>query len=105
MTNHRWVLLLSSMLCWWSPGSMAALQDPTRPVAVEQQQMQAQHSEAVLSAIIISADSRIAVINGRIFHVGDELDNMKVIAINPTTVEIERPSGRQILTLLTNPRS
>jgi hypothetical protein len=57
----------------------------------------------VLSAIVISAQNRLAVINGTVVHVGDEFSGMKVQTIESNRVVMQGPQGQTNLVLMTNP--
>ncbi|MDR3477046.1 MAG: hypothetical protein P4M14_03355 [Gammaproteobacteria bacterium] len=88
-------LILSSM-------TQAEMQDPTKP-PLQQLIPVGVHNGYVLTAIMISKDKTVAVINGKVVHIGDEIDNAKVTAINSNTVELEAPNGNLTLTLMINP--
>lgn len=83
----------------WASACQAGLPDPTKPPETAQT-----GGAMVLSAIMISAQNRLAVINGTIVHVGDEFSGMKVQAIESNRVVMEGPQGKTNLVLLTNPR-
>ena len=74
----------------------AALLDPTKPVDFSARE----GNGFVLSAIVIASDHRLAVINGKIVHVGDEVNGAKVTAINKDTVAIDGPDGKHSLVLI-----
>jgi hypothetical protein len=75
----------------------ADLVDPTKPPELNQT------GNLVLSAIMISQDNKLAVINGKILHEGDMINDMKVINIAPNTVDLASPDEKLTLVLLTSP--
>ena len=75
---------------WASDG----LQDPTRPWAGEARG-QVKAPAFIVSAILISDQRRVAVLNGRAVTAGDRVDGATVSAIGPTTVRL-RYRGRDI---------
>ena len=52
---------------------------------------------------MISATNKLAVINGKITHVGDSLAGNKITNIEPNFVVLDGPEGKITLVLLTNP--
>ena len=90
--------LLTISLC--GPSICMALVDPTMPA---DQQETFTSGSMDLSAIMIWKDRRLAVINGKIVHVGDSFNNARIIKIESNTVEMEGAEGRFTLQLLTYP--
>jgi hypothetical protein len=68
------------------------LQDPMRPhvVAGAGSAGPAQSDRLSLTAVLVSDSRRIAVINGRIYHVGDRVNGEEILAIEPGVVRIRR---------------
>ena len=75
----------------------ADLIDPTKPPDITQA------GGLVLSAIMISPDHKLAVINGTIVHEGDTINGMKVTYIAPNSVDLVNAQEKVTLVLLTNP--
>jgi MSHA biogenesis protein MshK len=93
-------LLLLLFSFWLTSVTFAGqLQDPTRPQFANPK-APTQVSEYELNAIILSVDRRIAVINGKSLRVGDMVEDAKVVAIEPNTVQLLGSNGRITLTLL-----
>jgi hypothetical protein len=76
---------------------VAELNDPTKPPDVAASSL----GTLVLSAVIISPENKLAVINGKIFHEGDTVNGMKVISIEANSVDLASPQEKLTLTLLT----
>ncbi len=74
--------------------------DPTRPFDISSSR---HDSRLALSAIMIGSGKRIAVINGRIVHIGDQVGFAKVVSIEPNQVQLISSQGMETLTLLVNP--
>jgi MSHA biogenesis protein MshK len=94
------ILLLGVIAIGWSLSlSAATLRDPTKPedLVIEGSK---NSDELQLNAIIISPERQIAIINNQILHVGDQINNAKVISIIPNTVQLEGSSGKITLFLL-----
>jgi len=76
-----------------------SLPDPTKPP-----DLIISHAGTLeLNQIIISTERKLAIINGKILHIGEILDDNKVIAINENTVELLGPNGKITLVLLSYP--
>ncbi len=74
------------------------LRDPTRPyTAVEQRAAAA--PRFVVNAIIVSADRRVAIVNGRRVGVGSSLSGARVIAIDRDQLVLEI-DGRHVIARL-----
>ena len=82
--------------CTMSYGQM---RDPTKPEA----SMSSVNNGYTLTAIMISSDKKIAIINGQVTHIGDDVDGSKVINIGVNTVELDGPNGKMTLTLMIHP--
>lgn len=87
---------MTMMVCWPSVGC-AELQDPTQPPATPEV---SQRGAMVLNAVMISAGSSLAVINGKIVHLGETINGMKVISIKPGSVDLESPQEKLTIVLL-----
>jgi hypothetical protein len=82
--------LLLFLLCW---GCFAyAQRDPTQPQTGQflQQSEVIEEGPAAVSAtlVLVSAERKIAVVNNRVLHIGDEFDGGKVLDINENGVEV-----------------
>ena len=56
--------------------------------------------DPVVASILYSTDRKLAVMNGKIVRVGDQLGNDRIIEIQPSAVVVESPSrGRRTLSL------
>jgi Type II secretion system protein B len=89
--------LLTIMINILPVTSYADLIDPTKPPDLSQT------GNLVLSAIMISPEHRLAVINGKILHEGDMINGLKVISITPNTVDLASSQEKLTLVLLTSP--
>jgi hypothetical protein len=69
--------------------------DPTKPPDLTQA------GGFILSAIMISQDSKLAVINGTIVHEGDTIGGMKVTSIGTNSVDLVSAQEKLNLVLLT----
>jgi hypothetical protein len=88
------LLLMSSSL------AAVELRDPTRP---ELFAAQTTDQPLTLNAILISPDRRLAIINGLYLKVDDQINENKVISIEPNVVRLTGPSGTITLYLLGKP--
>lgn len=52
-----------------------------------------------LSAIFLSANNSSALINDQIYHLGDTVNNMKIVSIDPNSVELQDRDKKVSLTL------
>ena len=80
--------------------ALADLRDPTRPATMQGDAVHAENYE--LSAILISTERKIAVINGIWVHEGQQFEGATILSISANAVEIQGPEGHQTLNLLTN---
>jgi hypothetical protein len=94
MNKWGYSLFLFTAMTLWAQGAYADLVDPTKPP-----NLSTIRDNFTLTAIMISPDHRLAVINGKIVHVGDQLDTIRVTAINENNVEIDGPNGKVRLVL------
>lgn len=74
------------------PAAEPPLQDPMRPYQVLPQAGSgvAAPRRLELSAILVSSQRRIAVINGRFYREGDVVDGAEVLRIDPESVQLRR---------------
>lgn len=56
----------------------------------------------VLESTLVSADRRVAVINGNVVTVGDRVDGARVVEIGPFAVRLRTGDGNVVLTLTDN---
>ncbi len=94
--NKYWIKTSLFVLLLSSAVHAEGLIDPTKPSNFTNA---APNNSFVLSAIMISTDNRLAVINGKIHHVGDQFDGAKIISIDKNVVSIDSPNGNFILML------
>jgi hypothetical protein len=92
------IFMLATLFCM---SANAIITDPTKPFP-DEPKVEAIADNYGLSAILISSDRRLAVVNGKLLQIGDSVDNGKVLAINTNSVVIEAPTGKQELKLFTN---
>lgn len=83
------------LLCGFSSGAFGqeALRDPTRPYAVKQRLAVAVSSFKV-NAIIVSADRRVAIVNGQRVVAGGSVNGATVIAIEKDHLILEKDGKR-----------
>jgi hypothetical protein len=96
----RWIIGMLGMALLFSKDVYAQLPDPTRPANLQTDDRQENTYE--LSAILMSTDRKIALLNGKWAHEGEVVDGAKVISIEKNIVKIESPLGTQTLQLLTD---
>ena len=87
-----------------SPAAAAqgGLPDPTRPPAAasaEDGAAQVAKSAPRLQSVLISAERRIAVIDGRTVSLGGRIDDALVVAITETGVTLRRGDQTEVLPL------
>ncbi len=93
MNRYKIIAVIVALLvAGWSSQASAQLADPTKPPDPG-----ARLGAYVLSEIVIAGDHRVAVVNGKILHVGEKIDNATLTAIHENQVEIEDASGKQTL--------
>jgi hypothetical protein len=84
-----------------APAVAADLRDPMRPPnapAVATSRAVAP-SSVQLQAVIGTGPSRVAIVNGKVVHVGDKIDGATIDEISATTVRYSR-GGKQLLASL-----
>lgn len=83
--------LLVVLLAAVTPANSAELRDPTRPTFVGQAADNDGPVAAIsVTAVFISGERRIAVVNGQRLRVGQSVGGAVVRAINPNNVTFER---------------
>lgn len=97
MIKCPWMaVLLIMMINMWPTIAHADLVDPTKPPDLSQE------GGLVLSAIMISSNHKLAVINGKILHEGDVINGLKIVNIAPNSVDLASPQEKITLLLLTS---
>jgi len=81
----------------------ADLRDPMRPPTAPATAMSRTSSPASLQlqAVIGSGQSRVAIVNGKVVHVGDKVDGVTIDEISATAVRYTR-GGKQLTASLPN---
>ena len=74
-----------------------ALRDPTQPLGTKK--FERSERNAAVSFIVIGKNRRIANINGQLAKAGDEVDGLKVIAIESNTVQLKDAQGEFLVAL------
>ncbi len=54
-------------------------------------------SNAVATGVMLSRHERMAMINEKQYHVGDQIADMKIVAINANTVNLHCPHGSRTI--------
>jgi MSHA biogenesis protein MshK len=102
MRFQKWMgLLMGSFLCVQC--CFAELRDPTRPEGFVDKSTEVRTDSLELNAIFISSQRKVAVINGQVVKVGDEVSGVKVISIDENSVELEGADNRMTLYLVSTP--
>jgi hypothetical protein len=57
-------------------------------------QEQATAFDASLEMILHSADRKLAIVDGRIVQIGDEIGGARIVAITPSVVQLRDANGR-----------
>jgi hypothetical protein len=89
------IVLLQSSIVY------AELRDPTKPPGYINSDT-ASISTWQLDAVIIGKDRSLAIINGQVFKVGDEVNSNRLMSITPYSVQLEGIDGKMTLFLLDN---
>jgi len=81
----------------------ADLRDPMRPPSAPgvATSRAGAPSSLQLQAVIGTGQSRVAIVNGKVVHVGDKVDGATIEEISATTVRYTR-AGKQLLAALPN---
>ncbi|HGY1050627.1 TPA: MSHA biogenesis protein MshK [Aeromonas salmonicida subsp. pectinolytica] len=97
----RWLTLLCCLL-----GSVAkaeVLQDPTEPLEVINSQAGAVESPSAglpkLQSVVLGNGPALAVLNGKSYRVGQQVEGYRLVAISADAVVLEKGGKRQSLTL------
>ncbi|MGI9202942.1 MAG: hypothetical protein ACR2Q3_02960 [Woeseiaceae bacterium] len=96
----RNLAIVASFLCGLSTSAFGQeqLRDPTRPYAVKQRLVVAAPNFKV-NAIIVSADRRVAIVNGQRVIAGGSVDGATVITIEKDHLVLEK-NGKRITSTL-----
>jgi hypothetical protein len=88
------IVLIACMLCAVSPAAAQdrALRDPMQPFVptADAAGVNAVPRGPRLTGVFISANRRVAVIDGELYREGDEVRGLKIIAIEPNSVSLRR---------------
>ncbi len=96
---NRMITFFLTLFISYLPTAMAVtIQDPTRPALFKEHTIDS--GQLTLTAILISSDRKIAMINGKLLKIGDEVGGYKVNAIDSNTVQLEGISGTITLYLV-----
>ena len=100
MVKHSLMVALLALVC--CPLASSKNTDPTRPDTATSSQGSGKRKirKAKLSAIFVRNDSRQAIINGKLYRVGDFFQGQKVKSIHPTRVALIGAQGTYYLTLI-----
>jgi MSHA biogenesis protein MshK len=83
--------------------AVAQVADPTRPPdalpAAEGESETEAPAARRLTAIVISATRRVAVIDGHTVRVGDAVGAARVVSIEPLEVRLHAPEGEVVLSI------
>ncbi|NCP65806.1 MAG: hypothetical protein GW763_16720 [Paraglaciecola sp.] len=74
------------------------LNDPTRPASSVASTKDTQGEQSLkLNAIFITDERRLAIINGKSYSAGEQVQGKKVVTILANQVELAGPEGKQVL--------
>lgn len=101
MVNKLPLFCLLALLCGpVSAAETGRLQDPLRPVRYQapavEKKAEVERRSWSLSAVLLSADRAVAVINGQSLQLGDLLDGYRLIKIEPGKVLL-RNNRKQVV--------
>lgn len=82
--------------------SQAEFRDPTQPVMIRDKANGNDRNPLVLNGVLISPFRRLAIINGTIVKLGDEVQNAHVITIESNYVILDN-TGEKIFLYLVDP--
>lgn len=97
------VKLIAIILLVVSAPTWAALVDPTKPpnyqaeVGEDGKPAEPMYS---LKMVLIGTERKLALINGRMYSEGDEVNGAKILAIHEDSVEVLKDSGELLLLLV-----
>lgn len=94
-------VLAALLLVALVPPAAAELRDPLKPPAglsssASSTDERAEDTEWKLSWTLLSADRRIARLNGRLVRVGDAIEGIQVVAIESRHVVLEGADGERV---------
>lgn len=102
--SERALITLLLVCLVWPAAAVAAeqLRDPTRPSWLPDpgRQQRPVVTRYRLESVLIAAERRVAVINGRVVTVGDVVDGAAVLSIEPEAVTLRRDGRELVLKLL-----
>ncbi|MDT8439247.1 MAG: hypothetical protein RQ729_09600 [Wenzhouxiangellaceae bacterium] len=93
--------VIACMLCMLMPSALAGtttdeLRDPTRPPDVQGPTRAGEREPRwQIHSVLVAAERRLAIINGRRVRVGDSIDGATVLAIDAVAVELQH-AGRTL---------
>ncbi|MDY6943281.1 MAG: hypothetical protein SVU69_09750 [Pseudomonadota bacterium] len=90
------IAMLLVLGCWSGAGYATDLQDPFQPPTAGRT---APTPAWVLQSILISAERRVAIINGQSALEGEHVSGAQVVAIEPNLVRIRKGGRDMMLTL------
>lgn len=107
MKGYRIHMMIALLLMLAGGSEAQSIPDPTRPygygqapVIVEEAELPKELATWKLNGIRIAGEDRQAILNGKVVHVGDEVDRAKVLEINPGNVLLEYENKHIIVRLL-----
>ena len=89
---RRFLLVLAVAAATTTVAQEPRVQDPMRPPAPPRSEGAAGSPVAGLSltAVLVSASRRIAIVNGQIYREGDSVNGEEIVAIEPGSILIRR---------------
>lgn len=98
---ERLILLLAAASALSGPVLAQPLADPTRPpVPGAASTKQIEPAQQRLQSVLISADRKVAVIDGRAVPLGGRVGDALLVSIEPSEVTLQRGAARERLSLL-----
>lgn len=98
---ERLIILLAAASVLSRPVLAQPLADPTQPpVTGVASTKQIEPARQRLQSVLISADRRVAVIDGRPIPLGGRVGDATLVSIEPSEVTLQRGAARERLTLL-----
>lgn len=84
---------------WSAPTPAKRALTPLRARSVAMLPTAARHplSNAVATGVMLSRHERMAMINEKQYHVGDQIADMKIVAINANAVSLHCPHGSKTI--------
>mgnify|MGYP004005611509 CR=1 FL=1 len=96
--KHFRTLLVTTSICIFIAHNVFALKDPTRPPFAKDPET-GQVMSSTLTGIIYSKNSKIATIDGKALRVGEKVNNMIVLKIEPLDVVVKNTLSGRVETL------